>query len=74
MVGYVMDGRTKNAMKSVLARIEREKKNLGYAGGEWEKSAFIPELEHVRQTRHLFVNPTKREFTFQHVLLAVTVA
>jgi hypothetical protein len=71
MVSYVMDGKVSNAMKSVLARIRREKGPLRVLNMEWDVSAFVPAESHIRQTRHEFTQPARKTFCFQHVFLAV---
>lgn len=71
MVGYVMDGKISNAMRSTLARICREKAPLGLLSTDWEVSAFQPAESRIRQTRHQFSKPARKQFCFQHVFLAV---
>lgn len=71
MVGYVMDGKVSNAMKSVFTRIQREQAVLGLLSAAWETSTFLPSETGIRQTRHQFSKPTRKAFCFQHVFLAV---
>ncbi len=69
MIGYVMDGKTKEAIASLGEIIESKAATLKLAKNKGlELSSIIPTSDKVRETRHALI---KKHFIIHHIFLAV---
>jgi hypothetical protein len=69
MIGYIMDGKIKEAIISVGKLIKSKRLALKLAKGMGlERSSVMANSPNVRETRHIF---NKRNFTIHHIFLAV---
>lgn len=69
MIGYVMDGQTKEAITSVGKLIKNKRFSLKLAEDTGlESSSVMGTSQNVRETRHIL---NKRKFTIHHIFLAV---
>ncbi len=69
MIGYVMDGQTKEAITSVGKLIKKKRLALKLAKNTGlECSSVMGSLQNIRETKHIL---NKRNFTIHHIFLAV---
>ena len=69
MIGYVMDGQTKEAITSVGKLIKKKRLALKLAKNTGlECSSVMGSLQNIRETKHIL---NKRNFTIHHIFLSV---